>query len=162
MVANESYREFAETLQREYEEDANVRFGEVPRTAFNNVTLPGKDGAEPERISAVGSGEVFDHLVREGYLNYAGEIQPKYAPDQLGFEQTFPQAVPEKYRDPATVAQITDQINRYVFRDRMVKPARVRQKLTVNDRVLDNDGFLISGTMSPNGRATSSNSIPRL
>jgi len=138
VVANESYREFAETLQREYEEDARVRFGEVPRTAFNNVTIPGQGGRDPQRISGLGSGEVFDHLIREGYLNYAGEIQPKYAPDRLGFELK----TPEKYSDDATVAQITDQINRYVFRDRIVKPARQRQKLTVNDRVLDNQEFL--------------------
>src|SRR5690606_21024322 len=50
VVANESYREFAETLQREYEQDAKVRFGMIPMTAFNNVILPDESvGEDPGR-----------------------------------------------------------------------------------------------------------------
>lgn len=144
VVANESYREFAETLQREYEQDANIRFGEVPRTAFNNVMLPGLVGEDPvssrspQPIQQAGSERIFNHLVNQGYLNWAGEIQPKYAPDHLGFELS----VPSEYDDPGIVAQINDVIRRYVFRDRIVKPARERQKLTVNQHLLDDEEFL--------------------
>jgi type III restriction enzyme len=144
VVANESYREFAETLQREYEQEAGIRFGEVPRTAFNNVTLPtpvGEDlvaSSSPQPIGEAASGRIFSHLVHHGYLNWAGEIQDKYAPNQLGFTLS----VPEEFSDEDTVAQINDVIKRYVFRDRIVRPARQKQRIRVNDRVLDNEEFL--------------------
>ncbi|MEJ7763577.1 MAG: DEAD/DEAH box helicase family protein [Thermomicrobiales bacterium] len=54
VVANESYREFADTLQREYEQDAKIRFGEVPRTAFNNVTV--LDPASGESVAVTQAG----------------------------------------------------------------------------------------------------------
>jgi type III restriction enzyme len=158
VVANESYREFAETLQREYEQDANVRFGEVPMTAFNDVMVhvgadlvPSRAGeAKPEEIAissstpAVraigqsGSEKIFWHLKNHGYLNAQGEIQSKYEPNNIHFVLE----VPDEYSDPGTAEQIMDRINRYVFKDRIVKPVRQRQRLTPNRTVLDSDEFL--------------------
>jgi type III restriction enzyme len=137
VVANESYREFAVALQREYEQDANVRFGEVPMTAFNDVMLPDPDG-KLQRIGQSGSERVFWHLKNQGYLNAQGEIQSKYEPGNPHFALD----VPEEYSDVGIIDQIMDRINKYVFKDRIVKPVRARQRLSPNHSVLDSDDFL--------------------
>jgi type III restriction enzyme len=141
VVANESYREFAETLQREYEQDAKIRFGMVPMTAFNNVMLPDSlDEAQGEvrTLGQQGSEKVFWHLKTHGYLNASGEIQPKYDPNRTEFELS----VPQEYEDPAIVNQLMDQINKYIFKDRIVKPVRERRRINPNRDVLDKDDFL--------------------
>lgn len=89
-------------------------------------------------IGEVGSQKLFDHLRQQGYVNFAGEIQPKYDPNQYDFQLD----VPEEFSAQETVDQINDVIRRYVFRDRIVKKARPRQRLTLNHDVLDSDEFI--------------------
>jgi type III restriction enzyme len=50
--------------------------------------------------------------------------------------------MPEPYRDPVTVARIMDVINRRLFRDRIVQPARATRQLRVNNDVLDDERFV--------------------
>lgn len=138
VIANESYREFAETLQREYEVDAGIRFGIVPRTAFNNVTITNPETGIATPIYESGSNRLFNAIYREGYVDFEGHIQPTFVPDQLGFQLR----VPEEFADPITVDQIIDKIKRYVFRDHIIKDARKRERVELNDDVLDNQSFI--------------------
>ena len=64
VIANESYDEFAASLQKEYEEDCGVTFGKVPMLAFKElVTLV--DG-EDKAFSREQSKQVFDELIGNG------------------------------------------------------------------------------------------------
>lgn len=145
VVANESYREFAETLQREYEQDAKIRFGVVPITAFNVVIVPSRDQQGAPEVDSLrilgqmGSERVFWSLKNAGYLNAEGEVQAKYDPNALGFTLELP----AEFQEPGIADQIMDQINKYVFKDWIVKPARERRHITPNHAVLDSDDFLV-------------------
>lgn len=43
-MANESYEEFAEKLQREYEVDEGIRFGYFEKHTFANISVLQEDG----------------------------------------------------------------------------------------------------------------------
>ena len=47
VMANESYEDFARSLQREYEDDCGVTFGKVPITAIAKLTRVVEDQPQP-------------------------------------------------------------------------------------------------------------------
>lgn len=87
VVANESYRQFAAGLQAEYKK-ANVAIGHVRKSEFAKITM-GELGQE-KRIGFTKSEEIFQHLLTAGFVNKAGETQPSFRPDLLGFTLQLP------------------------------------------------------------------------
>lgn len=113
VIANESYEDFARKLQTEFEEDFGIRFGRVEKIAFAKLVRRADDGAE----SAIGqdeSAKVWGELVAGGYLNAAGDILDKFDPKNPHFELK----VSEAYT--SLKAEIIDEINRKVFKNRIV------------------------------------------
>jgi len=121
VIANESYDDFARSLQTEFEEDFGIRFGKVEKIAFAKLIRRAEDGKETE-IGQVQSAKIWDGLVAGGYLNAAGDILDKFDPKNPHFELK----VPGEFSDLA--AAITDEINRKVFKSRIVN-ARDRREL---------------------------------
>lgn len=134
IVANEAYEHFARALQTEYEEDTGQRFGVVPKEAFAKIALPAEPSVEPAGpIGQTVSGEVWQHLCANGYLDSAGVVQRKFAPTTDGFELAVPDGM-EPIR-----AEITDAISRFVFANRIVN-AKKRQSVRFRKQVmLDSD-----------------------
>jgi len=64
VIANESYKEFAKNLQREYEEDLGIKFGIVEKHIFSSI-LGDK------------SKELFEFLIENKYINKSGKITEK-------------------------------------------------------------------------------------
>ena len=74
VIANESYEEFAEALQKEYETESGIRFGIVENHLFANIPVKQEDGS----ISYLGqeaSEAIFKAFLNNGYINENGEIQ---------------------------------------------------------------------------------------
>lgn len=82
IVANESYREFATGLQREFESDGGYNFNVVEKVSFSGQKYINKDGEE-DYIRQAESIEIHDSLVNAGYLNKKGKIQKKFYDDIL-------------------------------------------------------------------------------
>lgn len=130
IVANEAYEHFARALQTEYEEDTGQRFGVVPKEAFAKIALPAAPGEEPAGPMGQGvSGDLWQHLRANGYLDSAGVVQPKFAPTTDGFELAVPGGM-EPIR-----AEITDAISRFVFANRIVN-AKKRQAVRFRKQVM--------------------------
>lgn len=127
VIANESYEDFARTLQTEFEEDFGIRFGKVEKIAFAKIIRRAEDGTEAE-IGQDQSAKIWDGLVAGGYLNAAGDILDKFDPKKPHFELK----VLDGFADLA--AQITDEINRKVFKNRIVN-ARDRRELKFRKEV---------------------------
>lgn len=72
VMANESYEKFAETLQKEYEEDGTLKFGVVEKHTFANIVIK-KDG-EKKYLEQQGSEEIWNHLKKELYINAKGKV----------------------------------------------------------------------------------------
>lgn len=84
VIANESYRDFAENLQKEYRE-AGVSIGRVRRTDFASITNRTDSAAEGQTLGVAQSGEIFDALVKNGMLTQNGEPTKQFTPNMLGF-----------------------------------------------------------------------------
>jgi type III restriction enzyme len=127
VIANESYEDFARTLQTEFEEDFGIRFGKVEKIAFARLLRRAEDGAETEIGQDLSVG-IWDGLVASGYLNAAGDILDKFDPKNPHFELK----VAAEFSDLAPA--ITDEINRKVFKNRIVN-ARERRELKFRKEV---------------------------
>lgn len=129
VVANEAYKDFAETLQREYAEEAGIRFGVVPDNAFSLIEIRDEKG-KGTKIGQAADNSIRQHLMLKGYLGRDSSVQPKFRPDQAGFELDVPAAY-ESIRP-----EITDVIRKVMFEGNHIRNARDRRTLTLNKRIL--------------------------
>lgn len=133
VVANESYEEFARTLQSEFEEDFGIRFGMVEKIAFAKLVRAAPDGAEQE-IGQDASTRIWDELVANGYLNASGEILDEFNPGAPHFQLQ----ISDEFKD--LVPEIIDEMNKKVFKNRVVN-ARERRTLELRKEVYLSDDF---------------------
>src|SRR5699024_7664837 len=75
VVANEAYDVFADTLQKEYEEDTGIRFGFIEDHLFANILVT-RDGFE-ERLGTEASKKIVKDFKAKEYINKKGEVQEK-------------------------------------------------------------------------------------
>lgn len=74
VMANESYEEFAEQLQKEIEEEEGIRFGVVEEHFFAGLVVSIND-SENEYLGADASKKLWDHLKNTGYIDAEGKVQ---------------------------------------------------------------------------------------
>jgi type III restriction enzyme len=72
VIANESYQEFAESLQKEMEEETGVKFGYIEEHAFSAIVK--EDGVE---IGYGASAEIYSYLIEEKMINKQGMVENK-------------------------------------------------------------------------------------
>ncbi len=134
VVANEAYEDFARTLQTEFEGDFGIQFGRVEKIAFSKLIVTQPDGTETE-LGQDGSQKLWQDLVDNGYLNEAGEILDTFDPKNPHFELK----VSDEYAD--LKAEVIDEINKKVFRNRIVN-ARERRELKFRKEVHLSEDFV--------------------
>lgn len=120
VVANESYEDFARSLQIEYEEDCGVTFGKVPKLAFSKLVT--MEGEIEKPVGRELSQAIWSTLVENGFLTGEGNILPKFDPKVPGFTLGLP---PEQ---SALSAEIVDTLQSYQM-DRHVKREEDGKKL---------------------------------
>lgn len=75
VIANESYEEFAEQLQRELAEDLGIQFGVVTVDGFARLTYKPVGASEPEPIGDDAGRTLFNTLLTAGYIDAGGKVQ---------------------------------------------------------------------------------------
>jgi len=89
VVANESYEEFATSLQTEMEDETGIRFGYLEEHAFALIT-----DENNEEIGYETSERIFEYLIDQKYVNKKGKVEEKLK--EAIVEQTL--EVPEEYQ----------------------------------------------------------------
>lgn len=90
VVANESYKQFADALQREYK-DAGVEIGRVRKVEFSKIPLQNPDGSlTDENLGYTGSVWIWEHLLAQKFIDKDGVVQPKFQPNTLDFSLNMP------------------------------------------------------------------------
>lgn len=74
VIATESYQEFAENLQKEFEAEAGIRFGIVEPHQFAAVPVVAIDGTT-SLLGAAPSKQIWEHLKARGYIDAKGQVQ---------------------------------------------------------------------------------------
>lgn len=115
IIANESYEDFARSLQTEYEEDCGVTFGKVPLAAVAKLTRVINDTEVP--LDREAANEIFSALVQQEMIDGEGRILPGFDPTRDAFRLELPDA----YRDvePAVIDLLSSyRLERHIRRDR--------------------------------------------
>ena len=76
VMANESYEEFAEALQKEYETETGIRFGIVESHLFANIPVKHEDGSV-KYLGQQASEAIFKGFLDNGYIDKTGKVQDK-------------------------------------------------------------------------------------
>ncbi len=74
VIANESYEQFADALQRDIEADLQITFGIVEGHQFANISVQG-EGGKPVPLGVEQSETVLAYLKEQGYVDAKGKVQ---------------------------------------------------------------------------------------
>ena len=74
VMANESYEQFAEQLQKEIENEEGIKFGVVEKHLFANIVVP-VDDHNHEYLGTEASKLLWEHLQSEGHIDSKGKVQ---------------------------------------------------------------------------------------
>ncbi|EOX6850727.1 TPA: DEAD/DEAH box helicase family protein [Klebsiella pneumoniae subsp. pneumoniae] len=74
VMANESYEQFAEQLQKEIENEEGIKFGVVEKHLFANIVVQ-VDDHNHEYLGAEASKQLWEHLQSEGHIDSKGKVQ---------------------------------------------------------------------------------------
>jgi type III restriction enzyme len=119
VIANESYEDFARTLQTEFEEDFGIKFGRVEKIAFAKLVRTAADGTDVA-LGQDASVKLWGELVAKGYLNASGDILEKFDPKNPHFKLE----VSDEFA--ALAPEIIDEVNRKLFKNRIVNAREER------------------------------------
>ncbi|MDR2525068.1 MAG: DEAD/DEAH box helicase family protein [Oscillospiraceae bacterium] len=82
VMANESFAEFAETLQREIEEETGVRFGEVNIQLFMDTVYEETRTVE-QTVTAEQAAAVVDMLKANGVIDDGGNVSSSFSDEEI-------------------------------------------------------------------------------
>jgi type III restriction enzyme len=130
VIANESYDDFARSLQNEYEEDCGVTFGKVPIQAFARLAqvIDGK----PAELGKAASEEVWKALVSQGILASDGKIQQAFDPKKKDFQLKLPEMQKPLEKDIIDVLS-SFQIERHIRKARDEGPNQLKKAVQLSD-----------------------------
>ena len=129
VIANESYKEFASTLQRELESD-NFKFGIIEPVSFTGIAVKQHDGSLVE-LTQKESEEIFNYLVENEYMTSKGKITNKYHQDK--YEDKF--VLPGQYESftPKVMKRIDNLSREIEIKDASTKvPVKLNKELQLS------------------------------
>ncbi|MDX9869776.1 MAG: DEAD/DEAH box helicase family protein [Candidatus Cloacimonadales bacterium] len=74
VMANESYEEFASALQKEYEEDAGIKFGVIEKHAFAKICMFKDEGSE-NYLGIAASEQIHKEFLFNNYIDENNKVQ---------------------------------------------------------------------------------------
>lgn len=91
VMANESYEQFAEQLQKEIENEEGIKFGVVEKHLFANIVVP-VDDHNHEYLGTEASKQLWEHLQSEGHIDSKGKVQDSLKVSLKNGTLTLPEA----------------------------------------------------------------------
>jgi type III restriction enzyme len=76
VVANESYEDFANALQKEYEIESGIKFGIIEKHLFSNIPVKKEDGSVGY-LGQKASKIIVKNFLENGYIDEKGKVQGK-------------------------------------------------------------------------------------
>jgi len=131
VIANESYAEFAKSLQDEYKK-AGVQLGFVRKGEF--AQIPVVDGEVESPLGYKSSEHIFNSLQTNGFIDKDGRVTDKFAPDTRGFDLKL----------PIDFTWATDFVIELVDKcrlDKLVKPKKLRAARQLNKELYWSEEF---------------------
>ena len=144
VMANESYAEFVENLQKELKEDTGINFGFIEKHSFANIRKHDVETDEDIYFGYDNSEKLYAYLLEKEYIDKKGNIQDKLKNDidalksdrddierfslkNTGFEDFF-RGIADELTHKCSVYEIKD--------------ASKKKKSHLNEKVLKSDDFI--------------------
>jgi type III restriction enzyme len=133
VMANESYEDFAKSLQKEIEEDTGIRFGIVEKHLFANIAVETSDHAT-SYLGLETSENLWEHLKKFGYIDGSGKVQDSLRSDLKSGQVQLPEEL-EAHASAIrhTLTKVAGSLN--------VKNADERERVRLNKAVFLADDF---------------------
>jgi len=133
VMANESYEDFADALQKEIEREEGIRFGVVEDHTFANIVV--SDEKENECYLGVEASEnIWKSLLENKYINDKGKVMELLKNDlnanSMKLPEEYAQAQPQILK---ILKKISEKLN--------IKNADDRRKVSLNKAVYLSDDF---------------------
>ncbi|MFO0971428.1 MAG: DEAD/DEAH box helicase family protein [Candidatus Saccharimonadales bacterium] len=125
VIANESYRDFAGNLQKEYKK-AGIQIGYIRKGEFARIV---QHDDVSKTLGHEVSREIWEHLERRGMIDSEGKVLANFAPKNLGFTLDLPDEL-RRYHD-----EVVDIIESCKI-DKFVKDARKKETIQFYEKVL--------------------------
>jgi len=135
VMANESYEEFVEKLQKELEEDTGMKFGIIEKHIFSKI-IEEKEG-QFEAIGYEKSEYIYNDLEINGYIDKKGKVKDKFFEDIENDDFKISEHLKE-YKDE--VIEIIKENT--TIKDR-ISNARDKAKIKLNKRIYLNSDFKV-------------------
>lgn len=129
VMANESYEDFARSLQTEYEDDCGVTFGKVPITAF--AKLLSVVNGEEKPIGKEAAEAIKTSLIDQKFIDKDGKIQSSFDPKKIGFTLLLPPEFSELV--PSVIDLLSQhQIERHIRREKDERVNRFKKEVAIS------------------------------
>lgn len=133
VMANESYENFVEQLQKEIEDEEGIRFGVVEKHLFANIVIETEDHKQVY-LGAEASEKLWGHLFDAHYIDKNGKVQDKLRTDIKNNTVDLP----EEFQShasliTATLKKVSGNLN--------IKNAGDKKPVTVNKAVYLGEDF---------------------
>ncbi|MBP3607070.1 MAG: DEAD/DEAH box helicase family protein [Treponema sp.] len=135
VIAEESFAEFADTLQKEIEEETGVKFGILDIDMFVNIAYTDEQGEE-KQTSATDARDILDFFRTKNYVDNKGKMKDTLKNDLLSGKVELPQKF-ERAKD-RIIKQIEGANKKVV-----VMPAFKKVVVKRKDEVFENDEFIM-------------------
>lgn len=132
VIANESYRDFADSLQKEYTA-SGVSIGMVRQGEFAKIPIADDNGQE-KLLGFAGSKSIWEELLKRGFLDSEGRVTANYRPEIKGFSLG---PIPDFFWPEDEIIRIMG--NSKV--ERFIKQQRKRKTRTLNKELYANPEF---------------------
>ena len=133
VIATESYEQFAESLQKEIEQETGIRFGFVETHQFAGITATGADG-QPAPLGFDQSRVLWEHLKTAGLVNAQGEVQDVLRTALKNGTLTLPEPF------AAQLPQVKEILRKLAGRLE-IKDAEKREQVKTRQAVLHSEEF---------------------
>lgn len=134
VMANESYENFVDSLQKEMEKEEEIKFGVIESFIFSNIVTEIKNGNEVY-LGHEKSEEIYNFLAKEEYIDDKGNTKDKLKKDLKENILRVPQEF--EYLRTAIEKKIKSSIGKLV-----IKNANDREKININKQVfVEEDNF---------------------
>ena len=134
VIAEESFAEFADKLQKEIEDETGVKFGILDIDMFVDILYTDENGEE-QKTSATDARGILEHFRAKNYIDTKGKIKDTLKNDLLAGKVDLP-AKFERAKD-RIIKQIENADKKVV-----VMPSYKQVSVKRKDEVFENDAFI--------------------
>ena len=127
VMANESYEDYAKSLQHEYEDDEGIRFGYIEKHTFANISVTDSNG-NISYLGAEKSAAIYKSFEYNGYIDDKGKVQDKLKRALKDNALIIPDEVKDNLSAITAICKkISGNLN--------IKPASEKKTVTLNKQI---------------------------